>query len=111
QPRIVTIVCAVDEERFTSPTSASVPVLTDHRSTPHCARIGDGSETNDRMKRRGPANLRMISVLQTTSVVGSVWGLRGVELSNGPATNSGIRKMGCSLGNRKKRAPGSRVSS
>src|SRR5258706_14901058 len=94
QPRIVTIVCAVDEEMFTNPTSASVPVLTDQRSTPHCARIGEGSETNDRMKTRGPANLRMISVLQTTSVVGSVWGLRGVELSNGAATNPGKPENG-----------------
>src|SRR5229473_3096227 len=34
------IVVAVDVPRFTCETSASVPVLTDHRSTPHCAKMG-----------------------------------------------------------------------
>src|SRR5215471_3523824 len=31
------MVDAVEVARFTCPASASVPVLTDHRSTPHCA--------------------------------------------------------------------------
>src|SRR5205814_10089326 len=41
RPRSAAIVVGVEMLMFTCEMSASVPVLTDHRSTPHCARIGD----------------------------------------------------------------------
>ena len=43
--RMFAMVVLVEEFRFTNPASASVPVFTDQRSTPHCARIKVGAET------------------------------------------------------------------
>src|SRR5215510_7981933 len=44
--RMAAMVVLVEEFRFTSPASGSVPVLTDQRSTPHCDQIG----VEERMK-------------------------------------------------------------
>src|SRR5882762_1437867 len=42
KPRIFAIVVFIGALRLTMPASASVPVFTDQRSTPHCARRLEG---------------------------------------------------------------------
>src|SRR5215475_4154715 len=41
--RMELMVVLVEEFRFTRPASGSVPVLTDQRSTPHCANSAEGT--------------------------------------------------------------------
>src|SRR5256885_1261173 len=67
QLRIVAIVVDADEPRLTKPLSASVPVLTDQRSTPHCAKRW-GAARRERKQRNRPRE-RCISILQTERVV------------------------------------------
>src|SRR5437588_7220473 len=63
--RMLAMVVAVEEFRFTRPTSASVPVLTDQRSTPHCAYSGMEEEmeraatttSNSRRRKRSISGL------------------------------------------------------
>src|SRR5437016_3097056 len=52
--RKATIVVLVEELRFTFALSASVPVLTDQRSTPHCANRVEGAS-----KRTTPRNNKL----------------------------------------------------
>src|SRR6266852_7394049 len=61
--RAATVV-AVGELRFTSPASVSVPVLTDQRSTPHCAKARVGRNTKaSAMKINDCQTNRFIAIL------------------------------------------------
>jgi hypothetical protein len=59
QLRIVAMVVLVVDARFTSPASGSVPVFTDQRSTPHCARRSVARERDNTASRRDLSDLFM----------------------------------------------------